>query len=62
MQPRDTNAIADREAASGFTDLLNNADDLVAGNDRLLLAGLIEFAFEDVQVGPADATGADLDE
>src|SRR5271166_1972987 len=54
--PGDANAGAHGKLGSGACD--NVADDLVAGDQ--LRAALQKFALDDVQVGAADATSADL--
>ncbi len=60
MQPGNSNARAKREASSAGTELLDHADDLVPWNDGRLARR--QFAFDDVQVGAANAAEAHADE
>ena len=59
-EPRHADAIADGETRDAVADLLDHADDLVAGHDRQLR--IRQLAGGDVQIGPADAARAHLDE
>ena len=56
-QPGDADAIADGEAAAVRTEPVDDADDLMAGDDRQPRRR--QLAFDDVQVGATN--GADVD-
>src|SRR5690606_38818055 len=58
-EPRDADALAEREARDAGAERVHTADDLVAGNDRPLR--MLEVTVRDVEVGAAHATGRDLD-
>src|SRR5207244_13195254 len=59
-EPRNPHAIAYDESVHRIADLLDDADDLVARNDRHVR--IRQLAGDDVQIRPAHAAGADLDE
>jgi hypothetical protein len=59
-QPRHADAIANRERLDRITASDDPPDDLVPEDERQLRTR--QLAVEDVQVGAADATGADLDQ
>ena len=56
-QPRDADPGAEVEALRALAALVDDADDLMAGHDRLLVQRKV--AFGDVQIGSADAAGLD---
>jgi hypothetical protein len=60
MNPGDANALANGAIGDIRTQRFDDANDLVARDDRG--APNLEIAFDDVQIGPADATGVNLDE
>jgi hypothetical protein len=60
MQPGDSDARAEREAASPGAEFLDHADNLVPWNDGRLARR--QFTLDDVQVGAANAAVADADE
>src|SRR5206468_7934188 len=59
-EPRHADAIADLEAGDAVADLIDDTDNLVAGDQRDL--GVGQLAVDDVEIGPADSARADLDE
>ena len=60
MQPGDSNARADGESRRSLAELFDDADDLVPGNYWRLARR--QFAFNDVQIGAADAAHFHADE
>src|SRR5688572_12639654 len=60
MQPGDADSIADLVVRDGHADFPDSADHLMAGDDREDRSR--QFAFDDVEVRPAYAADADLDE
>ena len=59
-EPGDADPFADGEALDAGAELLDDADDLVAGNDRQPLVR--QLAVDDMQIGAADAAGLDADQ
>ena len=59
-EPGNADPLADREAFDAGAEPLDEADDLVAGNDRQPLVR--QLAVDDVQIGAADAAGLDADQ
>jgi hypothetical protein len=58
MQPRHSNTIANRKL-NPRTKCINNANDLMSGNNREMRR--IDVTFNDMQIGVANATIADPD-
>jgi hypothetical protein len=59
MQPRQAYAIALAQLFHGAPDSIHRSDDLVPGNDRVLRR--LHLAFDDMQVGVANAAAAHTD-
>ena len=58
-EPGNADPVADAEALRALAQRRDPADDLVAGHDR---QRALKVAVDDMEIGPADAAGGDLDQ